>query len=278
LMTGAGFSQRQSSNSHSIVASWQNLGPEDSSKQITATVWLRQRNKDGFDALVQQMYQKGSPNYHHFLTMAQYEAKFAPSDLDAGVVRDFLTSHNLTVVSTEKRNRYVMARGRVSDVQNALNVEIDRFNINGTMRRAATSEPSAAGPAGGLVAAVQVGDLSYSSNAAPARDIDTGIPFAGVTLAPGVNPDGLFFSANCFRPPETKTFKTGGGGPVAVYSGNRYGANINSRPPNLPPCGYDSAELQKAYGLNQAYKSGWDGTGQTIVIVDAFGSNTIGRR
>ena len=33
--------------------------------------------------------------------------------------------------------------------------------------------------------------------------------------------------------------------------------------------------LQTAYGLNQAYSAGWDGTGQTIVIVDAFGSNTI---
>jgi subtilase family serine protease len=275
LMAGSGFSQRQSSGSHSMLANAQDLGPEDSSKQITTTVWLRQRNKDAFDTLVQQMYQKDSPSYHHWLTMPEYLAKFAPTENDAAVVRDFLTSHNLTVASTEKNNHYVMARGRVGDVENALNVQIHRFDVKGTVRRAPTSEPSVAGQAGAVVEAVQVGELAYSSNAAPAKDIDTGVPYSGVQLTPGVNPNGLFFSANCFRSPETKTFKTGGGGPIAVYSGNRYGANINSGPPNLPSCGYDSAELQKAYGLNKAYKSGWDGTGQTIVIVDAFGSNTI---
>lgn len=275
LMAASGFAQRQSSGSHSMLVNAQDLGPEDSSKQITTTVWLRQRNKDAFDGLVKQMYQKDSPSYHHWLTMPEYVAKFAPTEQDAAVVRDFLTSHNLTVASTEKNNHYVMARGRVGDVENALNVQIHRFNVKGTVRRAPTSEPSVAGPADAVVEAVQVGELAYSSNAAPAKDIDTGVPYAGVRLKPGVNPNGLFFSANCFRAPETKTFKTSGGGPRAVYSGNRYGANINSGPPNLPSCGYDSAELQKAYGLNKAYKSGWDGTGQTIVIVDAFGSNTI---
>ncbi len=275
LMTGSGFSQRQSASSHSMFANRQDLGPEDSSKQITATVWLRQRNKAAFDALVKQMYEKDSPNYHHFLTMAEYKAKFAPTEQDAATVRNFLTAHNLTVASTEKNNHYVMARGRVSDVQNALSIQIERYNVKGTIGRAPTSEPSVAGPAGAVVAAVQVGDLAFSSNAAPAKDLDTGVPYGGVPLTPGVNPNGLFFSANCWRSPEKKTFTTGGGYPKAVYLGNRYGADLGSAPPNLPPCGYDSAELQTAYGLNQAYKKGWDGTGQTIVIVDAYGSNTI---
>jgi len=275
LLTGSGFSQRPTSHPRSMVASGKDLGPEDLSRQITATVWLHQRNKDAFDALVRQMYEKGSPNYHHWLTVAQYNAQFAPSERDAAVVRDFLTAHNLTVTSTEKNNHYVMASGRVSDVQNALNVQIERFSIKGAIQRVPTSEPSITGTAGAVVAAVQVGDLAYSSDTAPAKDIDTGVPYAGVQLAQGVNPNGLFFTGDCFRPPQTQKFKTGGGEPEAVYSGNRYGADITSPPPNLPACGYDSAELQTAYGLNQAYKKGWDGTGQTIVIVDAFGSNTI---
>lgn len=249
--------------------------PPRLSESITVTVWLRQHNKEAFDALVQQMYEKGSPDYHHWLTMAQYKAKFAPTEHDAELVQEFLTSHNLTVSSTDKNNHYVMAHGLVRDAQNALNVQINRFNINGTLRRAPTAIPTVTGPAAASVAAVQVGELAYSSNAAPAKDLDTGLPWPGAPLVDGINPHGLFFSANCFRPPETKTFKTGGGGPMAVYSGNRYGADITNGPPNLPSCGYDSAEIQGAYGLNKAYSSGWDGTGQTIVIVDAFGSNTI---
>ena len=75
--------------------------------------------------------------------------------------------------------------------------------------------------------------------------------------------------------PRVKKFTTPGGGPSAVYSGNRYGGDITNGVPNLPSCGYDAAELQKAYGLPAAYSKGWNGAGQTIVIVDAFGSNTI---
>jgi subtilase family serine protease len=125
------------------------------------------------------------------------------------------------------------------------------------------------------MAAVQVSNLAYSSNAAPARNFETGLPYPGVPLTAGVNPNGLFFTGNCLRPPQTKTFKTPGGGPSAVYSGNRYGSNLGSGPPNLPSCGYDATEMQGAYGLHKAYGKGWRGKGQTIVIVDAFGSNTI---
>jgi subtilase family serine protease len=274
FMAGSGFSQPQSAHSRSVVAS-RDLGAEDLSKSITVTVWLRQRNKDAFDALVQQMYEKGSPNYHRWLTMEQYKAHFAPTEHDAAAVRDFLTAHNLTVSSTEKNNHYVTASGRVSDVQDALNVQIHRFNIKGTVQRAATSVPSIAGPAGAVVSAVQVSDLGYAANAALAKNFATGLPLGAVPFTPGVNPDGLFFTADCFRSPQTQTFKTGGGAPIAVYSGNRYGGGIIAGPPNLAPCGYDPAELQTAYGLNQVYSKGWDGTGQTIVIVDAFGSNTI---
>lgn len=274
LMAGAGFSQTPG-GTRSMLASARDLGTEDLTKQVTTTVWLRQHNKNAFDALVHQMYQKGSPNYHHWLTLPEYKAKFAPTTQDAAAVREFLTAHNLTVTSTEKFNHYVMARGSVNDVQNAFNVQIHRFDVKGTTQLAATSEPSLAGPVGAAVASVQVGHLSYSSFAAPAMDYDAGAAYSGIPYTVGVNPNGLFFSGNCFRGVQTKTFKTPGGGPMAVYTGNRYGANLGSAPPNLPPCGYDAAELQTAYGLNKAFKKGWDGTGQTIVIVDAFGSNTI---
>ena len=52
----------------------QTLGPEDQSKQITFTVWLKQHNQNAFDTLVRQMYDKSTPNYHHWLTIAEYNA------------------------------------------------------------------------------------------------------------------------------------------------------------------------------------------------------------
>ena len=63
--------------------------------------------------------------------------------------------------------------------------------------------------------------------------------------------------------------------PSAIYSGNRYGSEPGTPPPHAAPCGYDPAEMQRAYGLHALYQAGWAGQGQTVVIVDAFGSPTI---
>jgi subtilase family serine protease len=84
----------------------------------------------------------------------------------------------------------------------------------------------------------------------------------------------VFFEGQAFRAPETHTFT--GGGNTATYSGNRYGADItNTSLGHLPPQGYSPDEMQTAYNMKPLYQAGWDGTGETIVIVDAYGSPTI---
>ena len=279
LMLGTGFSQSASqiaNNRGDVLANSKDLGPEDSSKQITINVWLKQHNKDAFDTLVRQMYQKGSPNYHRWITLDEYKTRFAPGADEAAMVRDFLTSHNLRISAMDENHHFVTATGRVGDVQNAFNVEIRRFEMHGAVHMMNTSEPTISGPVGALVAGVQgLNDLKYASNAKLPVNPDTGAPYKGVALVAGVNPSGLFFTGNCFRSPQTVTFKTGGGDPSAIYTGNRFGSSIADPVPNLSPCGYDPAEMHTAYGLNGLYEKGLNGTGQTIVIVDAFGSNTI---
>lgn len=250
------------------------VGPEDQNKQISVTVWLNLHNKATLDDMVKNMYDESSPNYHHFLTKDQYQSQFAPSAADAAQVRSFLAAHNLKVTSTDKTNHFVVAQGRVGDAQAAFNVKINRATVNGATHRVTSSEPAVIGSASTVVAAVTgLSDLTYEAYARPAVDLETGQPYAGLPVtAAGAN--GLSFSANCLRPPETHVF-TNGSTTTATYTGNRYGADIDSPVPNLPPCGYDAAEIQNAYGLTSLIKNGLDGTNQTIVIVDAFGSNTI---
>ena len=267
LMAGSGFSA-----THMQA----DLGPEDQSKQISVTVWLNLHNKASLDTIVEQMYDKTSPNYHKFLTMKEFKTQFAPTAKDIATVRNFLAAHNMKVSSIDRNNHFIVAQGSVGDAQTAFNTKINRVMVNGVMRHATISAPSISEPAtSALVSTVQgLSDLAYQANVSPAVNPETRIPYAGVSPS-AVGANGLFFSGECLRPPETVTFTTGGSTPKAIYAGNRYGADINSPAPNLPSCGYDAAEMQKAYGLDKVYKSGLDGTGQTIVIVDAFGSNTI---
>jgi subtilase family serine protease len=251
------------------------MGPEDQNKQISVTVWLNLHNKGQLDAMVRDMYDKSSSSYHQFLTLEQYRTQFAPTAADAQRVQEYLASHNLRVTATDKMNHFVVAQGRVADAQAAFNVQIHRASVSGAIHRVTLSEPSIPGATGEVVAAVQgLSDLGYRAHVAPATDLETGEPYPAVPLS-SVGPDGIFFSADCLRPPELITFTTSGGTPSATYFGNRYGADITNGPPNLPPCGYDAAEMHTAYGLDGAIAHGLDGTGQTVVIVDAFGSNTI---
>ncbi len=251
-----------------------NMGPEDASKVISVTVWLNLHNRAALDAQVQQMYDKSSPNFHHWLTMAQYKAQFAPTAQDVDTLREFLAAHNLTVTSVGPNNHFVVARGTVADAQLAFNTKINRMMVSGKMRRMAASEPQIEGPVASLVSTVQgLSDLAYRTNVHRARNPITQQLYDAVPISGGNN--GLFFSGQCLRPPQTLTLKSPGGFPAAVYVGNRYGADITNQQPNLPPCGYDAAQMQTAYGLNPLYKKGLNGAGQTIVIVDAFGSNTI---
>jgi subtilase family serine protease len=249
------------------------LGAEDQSKQIPVTLWLTHHDQADFDEAVREMYDRSSANYHHFLTLKEYEARFAPRASEMATVRQQLEANNLHVTAVDKMNHYVTAEGRVSDVQRAIGTQINLVKLNGEVHRVPASDIAVSGAAGKLVAAAQVSDLRYTAYAAPAKDPDTGVPFSGAKITSGSN--GLFFTSFCLRGVEQQEFTTGGGFPKAIYKGNRYGAPLTSGPPNLPPCGYDAANLQKAYGLTQAFKKGLNGTGQTIVIVDGFGSNTI---
>jgi hypothetical protein len=241
------------------------LGPEDESKEISVTVWLNVHNKAGLDALVQEMYDKNSPNYHHWLTMEEYKTRFAPTAKESAAVRDFLTAHNMKVSTIDQNNHFVVAQGRVGDAQRAFNVQINRVMFNGVVHRVNASKATVTGPAGALVAAVQgLSDLEYSTNVILASNPATGAPYAGVSSS-GAGADGLFFSGQCLRPPQVVNFNTAGTFPTATYFGNRYGAdNSNTADGTLPPCGYDPAELQTAYGLNPLYSQGLVGAGQTL--------------
>jgi subtilase family serine protease len=252
-----------------------NLGAEDPGRTLSLTVWLRVHNRSELDALVERLYDKDSPDYHQWLTSERFASEFGPTAAEAGIVNQFLTERGLTVTAVHRNNLFVRATGTVAQVQKAFSTPINRFDLDGAIHHANTSDPLVSGPAGALVAAVGgLADYSFKPHSVRPIEPATGKVVAATPLSP--SPNGAFFAANCFRAPEFQAFFTGGGLPASAYFGNRYGADItNDLPGTLPPCGYQPSDVQKAYHLNNLYSAGLDGTGQSVVIVDAFGSPTI---
>ncbi len=255
------------------------LGAEDPSAQIAVTFWLKLHDKAGLDEMVRQMYDRSSANYHHWLTLKQYEARFAPSAAEMAVVQQHLAANHLRVVYTDQLNHAVTARGTVADIERATGVRLNRVLINGETHRRPSAAPVIPGAAGALVYAVQgLADITYKSHARRPIDPDTDKPFPGVALSAAVPASSAggaekFFNSVCLGETQTRSFKATG--EFAQYTGTRYGNNIDSGPPNYAPCGYDAPEMQTAYGLAPLYRQGLDGAGQTVVIVDAYGSDSI---
>jgi len=257
-----------------FVSTAKDLGPEVSSKQATIHVWLQMHNLDSLQKLVQQQHDPASRSYHSWLTREEFNAKYAPTAEESATVKKFLAAHHLNVLSVGEHNFYVKAEGSIADVQKAFQVQIHRFNVRGQTYRSNTSDPVLDRSIAPLVRRVGgLTDYGFKPHLARPLNPETGQPFPPFRLP--ATPQGAFFAANCFRPPQSVAFSSDGALPKAFYTGNRYGSNLSSPVPNLPPCGYQPSEVQAAYNLNGVYTAGLNGAGQTVVIVDAFGSPTI---
>ncbi len=270
-MAQAVYAGKLANNTPGFVKRAVDAGAVDPSTVITVTAWLELRNKAALDTLVRQQNAPGSGKYHAWITQDQFNAAYGPTANQANAVQNFLTAHNLTVLTVAENNLYVKVQGTVGDIENTFHVQIHNFNVKGVIHRSNTADPTV-DPAGGLIAAVTgLDDLGYQPTIATAMQAD-GTPVPMRPLASG--PNGHFFESQCLRAAETHTFTAGAN--TATYTGNRYGSDITSSAlGHLPPCGYQPSELQAAYNMNPLYAAGLNGTGQTVVIVDAFGSDTI---
>ena len=259
-------------NTPGFVKKAVDLGPTDPTAVIAVTVWLQLHNEQKLDQLVQQQNQKGSSSFHKWITQDQFNSMFGPTAQEVNSVMNYLSAKNLTVLAVAENNLYVKVEGTVAQIQHAFGVQIHNYNFNGRIHRSNTADPSVNDAAGAHVAAVSGMD-DYGFQPANMRPVGPdGTAAAPMPLASGAN--GLFFESQCFRGTQTQTFTAGT--TSATYSGNRYGSDItNSNLGHLPPCGYQPSELHTAYNMNGLYGAGLDGSGETVVITDAYGSPTI---
>jgi subtilase family serine protease len=258
------------------VATARNLGHEDATKVIEVSVWLKMHQRNQFDALAQSLYDRTSANYHRWLKPQEIAARFAPTAQEVKTVREFLTSHNLSVVKTGPNNFYVRARGTVGDVERAFQVELNDYQFNGKIIRANSNDPVIEGAAEDLVAAVSGLDSAEFEHPMMARraltSVKSGRTATAKTIAASPADSGPF-SSQCFTATEKESFSTNGDGelPIATYQGNK----INLQSLTSAGCAYTPPAIQTAYNLTGLYSEGYNGAGQTIAIVDWCGSPTI---
>jgi uncharacterized repeat protein (TIGR01451 family) len=102
------------------VARLQPIRHLDGTNHLKLAISLPLRDKEGLTNLLQQIYDPTSPNYHHYLTAAQFAERFGPMPADYQTLTAFATSNKLVVTGTHPNRTLLDVEGSVADVEKAL--------------------------------------------------------------------------------------------------------------------------------------------------------------
>jgi hypothetical protein len=111
---------------------------------LDLAIGLPLRNPVGLTNLLGQIYSRASTNYHHYLTPAQFTARFGPTTEDYNSVVAFAKASGLTVTRTHANRVLLDVRGTVTQIERALHVTLRLYPnpLAGRSFYAPDTEPS----------------------------------------------------------------------------------------------------------------------------------------
>ena len=224
--------------------------PAKSSGRVSVRVYLAPRGGTAaLKAALAALSTPGSASYRHFLTPAQYRARFEPTAAAVASVSAWLRSAGLRVTAVESSHRYVSASGSVAAAQRAFGAKLAVYQHAGKLVRAPAANVRIPAAVAGSVLGV------------------TGLSTAPEYSRPQIGPPPAGFRN---ARPCSKTYGTI---PATVQSdGTTPLPKFHGQVRDYAVCGYTPRQFRGAYGVTS---SGLTGKGQSIGIVDAFAAGTI---
>jgi subtilase family serine protease len=249
----------------SIAEDW---GRVDADKQMNLTVMLNLHNEADLDKAIDGLYDPDSPTYHQWLTDKDLE-QYAPTAAEFETVRKELVKQGFSVVSADPQRFSIRVHGTAATVENAFQTELHNFKYNGTEFQAHISEAQLPGAAGALVSSASGLDRHQVQPMVKYRvNPLTGQPYPAIAI-PGDLAGTLAEVTNApLSAAVSYTFTDSGAPlPIAKYSGLQYAADGLAG-------AFTPAQLQDHYGLTALIGKGYDGTGETIALVEGYGYPT----
>ena len=250
----------------------EDLGRLDPETAISATLWLKPRDEAAFEAAIARRETAGSAEYHHWMTSDEVVAfGQAPDQIKALV--GALKAAGLAVSPRGDSVAALRVSGPAHAVEAAFGTTLHNYRRNGEEFRATASDPHFTGRGGKLVAGIT--GLTTARMHPYLVHQQTPGSSHGVAYRAATTDPSQVFTSNCFGPKKTISLVhfAIGGAAHATLTGPRYLATgLN---PAKATCGYTPEQIVTHYGLKAAYKAGYQGQGQTIVLIDAYGSPTI---
>jgi subtilase family serine protease len=119
---------------HPLIAKATDLGSVNSNLQLnsmTLHIALSAAQKQEIAALQKALQDRNSPQYHKFLTQAEYGARFGLTDADLSQLKSWLTSQGFTANSVSKTRTSISFSGKASQVESAFQTHLHQYRLNG---------------------------------------------------------------------------------------------------------------------------------------------------
>jgi subtilase family serine protease len=249
----------------SAVAGTPEVSLTPSATPIEFAVSLKLHDAAQAAAVSEAVSDPASSSYGQYLTPAEWESRFSPSEASVERVSSWLRAHGVAVESVSSDRMTVYAIATAATIENAFGTSLAEFQKDGHVVRLAKAPLSMPSSLASLISGLS----GVNQNAARPDDLGASA-LQRSAAAPAAKSEPIP------PPPGLSVFP-----PCSKYWGQKYDTNAppygKGYPNPLPyaPCGYKPAQIQGAYDLAPGIAAGDDGSGVKVAIVDAYASPTL---
>ena len=105
------------------------LGPYNPAQTIRLAIGLKAPHKAAEQQFLNAIQDKHSPLFHHYLTVAQWTARFGPSAAAQNAVVSWARGAGLTVTHLYPNRLIVDLAGQVGTIEKAFGVQINNYRL-----------------------------------------------------------------------------------------------------------------------------------------------------
>ena len=225
-------------NTHPLARAEFDRGAAPADLPLKRMLLVLQRSPEQESALrtlLDQQQDKSSPNYHRWLTPAEFGSKFGAAEQDIEIVTNWLRGHGFEVARVSKGRTVIEFSGTAGQVQEAFHTAIHKYVVHGEEHWANSSDPQI--------------PMALSS------------VVAGVHTLHNFRPKPLLRISGIYSRSKA-TGQVTAVEPLFTFPG---GCDKNGNCYALGP--YDFAAIYNVLSLWNASPTAIDGTGQTIAVV-----------
>jgi uncharacterized protein (TIGR03437 family) len=122
---------------------------------VTLTLTQSEAQKADLKNLLAEQQNPSSPNYHRWLTPAQYADRFGVSPENVSRITQWLQGQGLSVVNVAQGRNWIAVNGSAAQIETAFATEIHHYVVDGETHFANATNPSVPAAIGGMVLSIR---------------------------------------------------------------------------------------------------------------------------